>query len=123
MSHPTWRLAVATAAAAMLLPLTGATGVAHPGDGQLRATDLTTEHLADPLGIDTVTPRLSWIDRSNDNGAAQTAYEIVVSTGEDGSGEVWHSGKVPSARAYDVTYAGRPLRSGTRHFWAVRVWA
>ena len=117
-----WRIAVATAAAAALLPLTGVAAAGNLNGGQLHATGLTTEHLADPLGVDTAMPRLSWIDNSDDNGASQSAYEIVVSTGGRRPGDVWDSGKVSSAQSYDVTYAGLPLRSQTRYFWTVRVW-
>ncbi|MFL6127005.1 family 78 glycoside hydrolase catalytic domain [Actinophytocola sp.] len=117
-----WRLAAATALAVALLPQTGAAGATDPDGGLLRAVALTAEHLTDPLGIDTATPRLSWLDSSNVNGAAQTAYEVAVSTAARGSGTVWESGKVDSARSYDVGYAGPPLRSRTRYRWTVRVW-
>jgi alpha-L-rhamnosidase len=101
-----------------LLPAGSAGAAVDPGGGALGVTDLTTEHLADPLGIDTGAPRLSWIDTSRENGIGQTAYEIVVSSG---GGRVWDSGTVSSALPYDVTYAGPALRSRTRYSWAVRV--
>jgi len=116
-----WRLAIAIAVALTLLP-TGSTARADDGGGAVNVTGLTTEHLADPLGIDTSAPRFSWIDSSAENGISQTAYEIVVSSTDQRSGDVWDSGEVTSALPYDVPYAGRPLRSRTRYFWAVRVW-
>jgi alpha-L-rhamnosidase len=118
----TWRAAVVAAAALSLLPMTGTVAAADVGRGQIRVADLTTEHLIDPLGIDTSSPRLSWIDTSAENGISQTAYEIIVSTREDRSGDVWDSGRVASARSYDVAYSGHPLQSRTRYFWEVRVW-
>src|SRR5580692_1536956 len=60
---------------------------------------LRCENLLDPLGIDVVKPRLSWIldsDRSNER---QTAYEVVV----DG---YWDSGRVESDRSINVEYGG-----------------
>nr|WP_166682615.1 family 78 glycoside hydrolase catalytic domain [Streptomyces sp. 846.5] len=112
--------AVAVAVAVSLLP-TG-TAAAKAGGDPVRVTDLTTEHLADPLGIDTTTPRFSWIDSAARNGVIQTAYEIVVSSTDPGAGVVWDSGKVTSPQPYDVSYAGQELRSRTRYLWAVRVW-
>ena len=76
---------------------------------------LRCENLLDPLGIDVVKPRLSWIldsDRSNER---QTAYEVVV----DG---YWDSGRVESDRSINVEYEGKELAPATRYSWRVRVW-
>jgi alpha-L-rhamnosidase len=116
-----WRPAVATAMTAALIPA-GSAATADIGGGRLRVEGLTAEHLANPLGIDTATPRLSWIDASPVNGAGQTSYQIMVSTGGNRSRPVWDTSKIASARSYDVTYAGPSLRPRTRYFWTVRVW-
>lgn len=76
---------------------------------------LRCENLLDPLGIDVVKPRLSWIldsDRSNER---QTAYEVVV----DG---YWDSGRVESDQSINVEYGGKELAPTTRYSWRVRVW-
>lgn len=122
-----WRLVfVALAATLALLPFTRPATAAEPSASPIHVTGMTTEETANPLGVDTATPRLSWIDTSNQNGATQTAYEIVVSTSADrasaGVGDMWDSGKVTSAQSSDVVYGGKPLQSRTRYFWAVRVW-
>jgi len=116
-----WRLATAFAAMLSLLAVSAANAAdpAHNPQGEIRATQLTTEHLTDPLGIDTAVPRLSWIDSSAQNTVSQTAYEVMVATG---SGQLWDSGKVASGQSYDVTYAGPALQSRTRYSWTVRVW-
>jgi hypothetical protein len=57
----TLRLAAA-AVAVSLLPLGGAAKATDLGVGQIQVAGLSTEHLANPLGIDTAAPRLSWID-------------------------------------------------------------
>ena len=55
-----------------------------PGaDASLQPTDLRCEGLVNPLGIDTVQPRLSWRLESvkpNDRGQRQTAYQIRVAS-------------------------------------------
>jgi len=77
--------------------------------------NLRCEFRVNPLGIDASRPRLSWVIESNDRGVLQTAYQVVV----DG---VWDSGKVVSNQSQNVEYGGKPLVSGTRYDWKVRVW-
>ena len=93
-------------------------------DSQAAAAELLSAHhvsglrcefRVDPLGLDALRPRLSWVIESNGHGVLQTAYQVVV----DG---VWDSGKVASDQSQNVGYAGRPLVSGTRYEWKVRVW-
>ncbi len=89
-------------------------------------SDLTCEHLRDPQGIDAVTPRLSWVLSSATRRQTQTAFQILVASSpsllENGNGDLWNSGKVPSDRSVLVPYAGTALRSGQQCFWKVRVW-
>ena len=77
--------------------------------------NLRCEFRVNPLGIDASRPRLSWVIESKDKGVLQTAYQVVV----DG---VWDSGKVPSDKSQNIEYGGKPLVSGTRYNWKVRVW-
>jgi alpha-L-rhamnosidase len=87
---------------------------------------LRAEYLENPLGLDSAQPRLSWIVTSNQRGAKQTAYQILVATTEAklraGEGDLWDSGKVASDQTSQVLYAGQSLASGQRAWWAVRVW-
>jgi alpha-L-rhamnosidase len=95
----------------------------------LQPTDLRCEYLRDPLGIDALPPRLSWV---LDAGAApargehQTAWQVLVASRADdlaaGRGDLWNSGKVASDQSLNVAYAGATLRSGEECFWKVRVW-
>jgi alpha-L-rhamnosidase len=99
--------------------------VSFGGNG-MTVEDLRCEYLADPVGIDAPQPRLSWQLRSQDRGAAQNAYEILVadSAGVLGKGEgtLWSAGKVASGQSQQVVYGGKPLASGQQCFWKVRVW-
>ena len=87
---------------------------------------LRCEYLVDPLGIDVVRPRLSWIVRSGERAQVQTAYRVLVAStarrlaADDG--DLWDSGKVGSDATLHVAYDGRPLGSRDRCFWKVRVW-
>ena len=106
-------------------------------------TDLRCEYLKDPLGIDVAKPRLSWTLETRNlkletgnmsegtRGVKQTAYQVLVASSEeqlkDGwftscKPDLWDSGKVKSDQSIQVEYAGKPLESGMRCFWKVRVW-
>jgi alpha-L-rhamnosidase len=64
--------------------------------------------------------------RPGARGQRQTAYRVLAASTpaalREGRADVWDSGRVPSAASIQVPYAGRPLRSGERVYWAVRVW-
>ena len=76
-----------------------------------RVKDLTTELRVNPQGIDCPVPRFSWKVVSDENGAVQTAYRIVVRLG-DGK-KVWDSGKVASDACVLVPYGGPALEPET----------
>ena len=113
----------------------------------LKVEKLRCEYLVNPLGVDSVQPRLSWTLDSKDRGQVQTAYQILVSGSPRGivatdalmgagpliprgepealrknQGDMWDTGKVTSDQTIQIGYAGQPLRSGTRVFWKIRVW-
>lgn len=94
--------------------------------GSLSPARLRCEYLENPLGIDAMPPRLSWIVESPERGQRQTAYRILVSSTrsrlDEDDGNLWDSGKVPSAETLHVEYGGRPLLSGRVAHWKVRVW-
>ncbi len=77
----------------------------------MKAIDLKTEYLTNPIGIGIQNPRLTW---NCDGGIGQTAYRIVA---KSGGKIVWDSGKTPS----DLMHADYPfaLSSRTRIEWNV----
>jgi len=86
---------------------------------------LRVEYLDRPLGLDVQRPRLSWRLQDSRRGARQTAYQIRVAETPGGLARgqaLWDSGRVASDQTAHVHYAGPPLRSGQRCWWAVRVW-
>lgn len=81
---------------------------------KMRAINLKTEYLVNPIGIDLENPRLMW---NCEGGKKQTGYRIVAKA--DGK-ELWDSGKISSSsmRAeYPV-----PLVSRQRIEWKVMLW-
>lgn len=98
---------------------------AGPAAG-LALSDLRCEARTDPLGIDVVGPRLSWIVASPERGQAQTAYRVLVSSDPDRAarreGDLWDSGKVDGDATFGIPYAGKPLTSHQRVHWRVQVW-
>jgi alpha-L-rhamnosidase len=91
---------------------------------QSHTVALQCEHLEVPIGVDTQHPRLSWQMEDRSRGAAQTAYQLLVSTDSVGLTKnpmVWNSGKVRSS-ASNITYTGKALQSSTKYYWLVRTW-
>ncbi len=85
---------------------------------------LEVDAAAEPLGIDDATPRFSWRLETDERGAAQASYRVVVAStaarAAAGQGDVWDSGEVASAEPF-ADYTGPALASRTRYHWSVRV--
>lgn len=87
---------------------------------------LRCEYRVNPLGIDEVKPRLSWILTSSRRAQKQVAYQVLVATSRDklnnDQGDLWNSGKVRSDETTCIIYGGKPLTSGMECFWKIRIW-
>jgi len=103
-----------------------APGQTNP-DTDMRVSDLRCENLEQPLAIETTAPRLSWkLSSTSRRSDRQTAYQVLVASstellGRD-TGDLWDSGRVEASDTTAIEYAGRPLASGERCYWKVRVW-
>lgn len=108
-----------------LLPAVFCTAQAQE-TGAIAVDTLQCEYAANPLGIDAPQPRFTWTLKSLQRGQVQTAYQVVVARTEQtlhgGAGDMWDSGKVTSDRSVNVVYDGKPLSSGEKCWWKVRVW-
>ena len=80
----------------------------------MRAINLRTEHMRNPIGIDVKQQYLTW---NCLGGKEQSAYEIQIM--EDGN-VVWNSGKTNSSQMY-VIYDGT-VKSRQRYAWKLRLW-
>lgn len=93
--------------------------------GRCTPGNLRCEYLVNPLGMDSQTPRLSWLMIDRRHGAFQKAYHITVGKDSlsvaDGTGTSWDSGKIESD-AMLVTYSGKRLDPFTKYFWSVVLW-
>lgn len=92
----------------------------------LHPSYLRCEYLVNPLGIDVVTPRLSWYSVSDRRNEKQTSYRILVASSlrklNADDGDLWDSKKIASDESINVIYAGKELLSGEECFWKVKVW-
>ncbi|MFI5386019.1 MAG: family 78 glycoside hydrolase catalytic domain [Fimbriimonadales bacterium] len=88
-------------------------------------TGLRCEYLADPIGIDEPSPRLSWIVEYPGRDWRQSAYQITVASSPsrlNAKADLWDTGKVASSGTIQIPYRGRALASGEECFWRVQVW-
>lgn len=85
----------------------------------LPASDLLVEYMARPV-IDTRTPRFFWLPQHADRGAAQSAYQLKVSTAAGAL--AWDSNVVTSNASTHIAYGGAALTSNTEYVWTVTWW-
>lgn len=83
---------------------------------------MQTEHLSNPMGIDTKHPRISWHFLDPKTTSRPTGFTLLVGTDSaavaHGQGNQWqYQGHDDSAIH---VYAGKPLKPFTRYFWQVR---
>ncbi len=94
--------------------------------GPLPPSELKTEYLENPLGIDTASPRFLWWMNHEERNQGQTAYQILVASTLEKlaveQADLWDSGKVESDNSVHVAYEGKPLESYRRYYWKVRTW-
>jgi alpha-L-rhamnosidase len=88
---------------------------------QLTVESLRCENRINPVGLDIVNPRFSWIIQSDKRNVEQTAYEIRVAD-KSGKKISWGSGKRPGSQSLFVSYEGSVLESAGSYYWQVRVW-
>jgi alpha-L-rhamnosidase len=94
--------------------------------GFARPSNLRVEYLTNPIGIDVLQPRFSWVLDHPERGETPSAYQILVATSskllDQDKGEQWDSGKISSDDTAQIAYAGKPLASGRTYYWKVRSW-
>src|SRR5712691_2949173 len=109
-----------------LLCISIAASRAYGADGPEPPSNLRCEYLYNPVGIDVLQPRFSWVLGHPARGETQTAYQVLVSTRveslKNDHGDQWDSGKVMSNETAQVDYKGKPLASGQTYFWKVKYW-
>lgn len=91
---------------------------------KLSVYDPSCEHKNNPIGVDAMQPRLSWKIKSPERNTIQSSYSIRVASDKNFSSKsvIWESGKTDSDESVLISYAGKPLQSGKKYFWQVKVW-
>jgi alpha-L-rhamnosidase len=93
---------------------------------KMKVQSLRCEYLHDPMGIDVLKPRLSWVLQSDVRGQCQIAYRILVASSAallaKNKGDLWDSGVVKGSRTSQVEYAGEMLKSRMICHWKVCAW-
>lgn len=92
----------------------------------LIVSDLKCEMLREPLAIDNTTPHFSWKMKGKQQGAASSAYQILVASTLDklneAEADLWNTDKVTDASSVGIVYQGKSLSSRSLAYWKVRVW-
>lgn len=83
----------------------------------MKAINLRTEYMTNPVGIDIKYPQLLW---NCVDGITQSAYQIQA-VNEDGIC-VWDTGKVKSFSMTHIVYEGNELKSRDLITWRVKLW-
>lgn len=100
--------------------------VAQTTSKELSVTALKCEYKREPLGVDALTPVLSWEIQSKKRGVKQSAYRILVSDNKESlntnKGNIWDSGKQLSENSIQVIYAGKTLKTTATYYWKVMSW-
>ena len=104
---------------------------------EIKLVNLRTEYRTNPLGVGTLTPRLSWELNSSHHGITQSAWRILLSADSasllKNTGTVWDSQKQPgststgityndSAPGNGITFRGPALTPGHTYYWRAMVW-
>ena len=88
-------------------------------------TNLKTEYLYNPIGIDDPHPRLTWQIVSDKSNFKQAVYQLIVGADSmnvlNGTGDFWETGKVNSD-AQLISYTGKQLEPFTKCYWKVHLW-
>ena len=88
--------------------LTSARGSVAAVSSAMKPVRLRCEYFAEPQGIDETAPRLSWQLVSDQRGAHQTAWRVLVASSleqlEQNVGDLWDSGRVVSGDVLHIPY-------------------
>lgn len=87
----------------------------------MKITKLLTESMENPIGLDEAAPAFSWKLAALGRNVRQQAYQLRVQRESD-QAEVWNTGRVSTACAANIAYAGAPLEPCQRYAVSLQVW-
>ena len=107
----------------LLLASLSATAARQKGN-PIRVCDLRTEHMTNPMSLNTATPRLGWRIEADVNEVMQTGVHIIVASTREKAealeGDLWDA-TLTTDKSQWLPYEGSKLRSDTRCYWRVKV--
>lgn len=93
---------------------------------RLSVNQMRCEDRVNPMGVQQVSPRLSWQLQTDQRNVLQTAYRILVSDDslllKKNQGNIWDSKKVISSASIQVKYAGTKLKPAREYYWKLMIW-
>jgi alpha-L-rhamnosidase len=96
------------------------------GEGETAVSTIKCEYEVNPLGVENLHPRLSWLITSKLRNQLQVAYQVLVATSPEkllaDKGDMWDSKKEKSDQSILVEYKGKPLQAGEKYYWKVKIW-
>ncbi len=96
------------------------------GAPALVVAETTCEYAVNPVGIDVLRPRFTWVLDAGRRGTMQQAYRVLVAGSPEklaaDAGDLWDSGKVTSDESVNIAYNGKILSSRQQCYWKVQVW-
>ena len=107
--------------AILLLAIIGLTSC--NGNLTITLTNPNVEQQFHEQPLATAHPRFSWNYETTENEVVQQNYRIIVATtaenAQNGLGDLWDSGVVPSNQMLYIPYAGKELQSRDKVYWKV----
>ena len=107
--------------AILLLALIGLASCNNTLDVTITHPNVEQQFHEQPLA--TAHPRFSWNYETTENEVVQQSYRIIVAStannAQNGLGDLWDSGVVPSNQMLYITYAGKELQSRDKAYWKV----
>ena len=89
----------------------------------INLTNPNVEQQFHEQALSTAQPRFSWNYETTENEVVQQNYRIIVASTADnaqnGIGDLWDSGVVPSNQMLYIPYAGKELHSRDKAYWKV----
>ncbi len=81
----------------------------------MKIVNFKTEYSINPLGLSSLRPRFTW-EYGGENIEKQVSYRIIVSSTENGKGDLWDSKTVKSHETVNIEYEGIKLQSRQEAF-------
>ncbi|MES2773810.1 MAG: family 78 glycoside hydrolase catalytic domain [Bacteroidota bacterium] len=92
----------------------------------LRLTNLRCENKANPLGVESKMPLLSWQLQSSQNNIVQRAYRVLVADDpkilDKNTGNIWDTKRREANTSINVAFAGKTLQALKTYYWKVQSW-